>query len=56
MSFEEKFQLIGWILFILCAILFIISGLQTKDMLLLIGSIIFLLACLFFIIPLLYKK
>jgi uncharacterized membrane protein YtjA (UPF0391 family) len=56
MSFDAKFQLIGWILFIICAILFIISSIQSRDTILLIGSIVFLIACILFIIPLFLKK
>jgi len=52
MSNNTKFQLTGWLLFIICAIFFIISSIQTFDPLLLIGSIIFLIACIVFIIPL----
>ena len=49
---EIKYQLAGWILFIICAILFIISSLKDHDMLTLIGSVIFLIACIVFLIPL----
>ena len=50
-----KFELWGWILFILCACFFIASGIKNNDTLTLLGSIIFLIACLVFIIPLLIK-
>lgn len=50
-----KFDLWGWILFVLCAGFFIASGLKNHDLFSLIGSIIFLIACLVFIIPLLTK-
>jgi hypothetical protein len=56
MSMNDKLQLSGWILFVLCAILFIISSLQSRDTILLIGSILFLVACVLFIIPLIQKK
>lgn len=56
MSFDAKFQFVGWILFIICAILFIVSSIQSRDTILLIGSIVFLIACLVFIIPLFSKK
>ncbi len=49
---EIKQQLIGWILFILCAIFFIASSLKNKDTLTFIGSVLFLIACIFFIFPL----
>jgi hypothetical protein len=56
MQRDEKFQLAGWGLFVICAIFFIISSVQSGDGLLLVGSILFLLACFLFIIPLLWKK
>jgi uncharacterized membrane protein len=49
---EIKYQIIGWILFILCAIFFIVSSLKNQDILTFIGSVFFLFACIVFIIPL----
>jgi len=47
-----KYQLSGWILFIICAIFFIASGLNNHDILTFIGGVIFLIACIVFLIPL----
>jgi len=49
---ELKYQLAGWISFVICAILFMASSLRNHDTLALIGSIVFLIACIFFLIPL----
>jgi hypothetical protein len=49
---ERKFQLWGWILFIVCAAFFIASSIADNQGLMLIGSIIFLAACVVFLIPL----
>ena len=49
---EMKYHLAGWILFVICAIFFIISSLKNHDILAFIGSVIFLIACLLFVIPL----
>jgi hypothetical protein len=49
---ERTYHIAGWTLFILCAILYILSGLQSGDRLLIIGSIIFLVACITFLMPL----
>jgi Ca2+/Na+ antiporter len=49
---EIKYQLTGWILFILCAIFFIASSLKNHDILTFIGGVIFLIACFVFLIPL----
>jgi len=50
MSRKIDFQLIGWILFTLCAILYIISSLEANDWMMLGGSLLFLLACILFLI------
>jgi hypothetical protein len=52
---ERKFQLSGWILFIVCAGFFIASAIKTDDILVLAGSIIFLGGCVVFIIPMVIK-
>ncbi|MBN1636997.1 MAG: hypothetical protein JW920_10805 [Deltaproteobacteria bacterium] len=49
---EVKYQLSGWILFIICAIFFTASGLKNQDIFALLDSIVFLIACIVFIIPL----
>ena len=49
---EIKYQIVGWILFIICAIFFIASSLKNHDTLTFIGSVSFLLACIVFLIPL----
>lgn len=48
-----RYQIAGWFLFILCAVLFAVSGLKNRDMLTFAGSIVFLGACIVFLIPLL---
>ena len=50
---KTRYQLYGWVLFILCAVFFIASSLKNADYLGLVASIIFLIACFVFIIPLL---
>ncbi|MFC2026787.1 hypothetical protein ACFLUX_02300 [Chloroflexota bacterium] len=52
---ERKFQLSGWILFIVCAGFFIASAIKADDILVLAGSIIFLGGCVVFIIPMVIK-
>jgi len=49
---DLKYQLLGWILFIVCAIFFIASSLKNGDPLTLIGSVVFLIACMVFLMPL----
>jgi glucan phosphoethanolaminetransferase (alkaline phosphatase superfamily) len=49
---ELKNQLLGWILFVICAVLFILSGIRFGDVLMITASVIFLLACVVFLVPL----
>ncbi len=49
----ERYQLYGWLLFITCALLFIVESFINRQPLLFVGSIIFLLACFLFLVPLL---
>jgi hypothetical protein len=53
---EVKFQLWGWVLFILCAGFFTASSIKNGDIFSLVASFIFLIACVVFIIPLLAKQ
>ena len=50
---DVKYQLWGWMLFIVCALIFIASSIRMGDILMLIGSIFFLVACFVFLVPLL---
>ncbi|NLE94161.1 MAG: hypothetical protein GX600_00565 [Dehalococcoidia bacterium] len=53
---EETYHLVGWTLFIICAVLFIVSSILSGDAFYLAGSIIFLIACLAFLLPLLSRR
>jgi uncharacterized membrane protein YhhN len=53
---EKRYHVAGWILFVICAVVFIASGIKNKDMLTIAGSIVFLIACVVFLIPLFRKK
>ena len=53
---DFKYQLIGWIVFIVCAIFFIAASLKNHDTLTCIGSVIFFIACIVFLIPLIKVK
>ena len=52
MSREIKFQFWGWVLFVICALLFLASSLRSGDILSILASIAFLVACVVFMIPL----
>lgn len=51
---ETRYHFAGWVLFILCAVLFLFSALRVGDDILALASLIFLLGCVFFLIPLLF--
>ena len=56
---DLKIQLFGWILFVLCALLFLASSLHNQDALASYASLVFLVACFVFMVPLvkaLFKK
>jgi len=55
-SMEKKFNLTGWILFIVCAGFFITSAIKANDIWYLVGSFIFLGGCVMFIIPLIRRR
>jgi len=55
MTSETKYQVAGWVLFIICAIFFMASSWKNHDTLTFIGSIIFLIACIVFLIPIFSK-
>jgi hypothetical protein len=55
MTRNDRLQLAGWGLFILCALLYIITSIEAQSMTNLLGSVVFLIACFFFIVPLIWK-
>ncbi len=46
---EKKFELWGWLLFVISALFFIVSSVRTGDMVALLGGVFFLLACVVFL-------
>ena len=53
---ETRYHIAGWAIFVVCAVLFIVSALKSGDAIGLAGSIVFLLGCMVFIIPLIQRK
>ena len=49
---HNRFQLWGWILFVLSAMFYIASSIRAGDAISLAGGTLFLLACLVFLVPL----
>jgi len=50
---EKRAHIIGWGLFIICALFFLVSSIVNKDAFAFVGSLTFLLACFVFLFPLL---
>jgi uncharacterized membrane protein len=46
---DKKYDLWGWILFVISALFFIASSIRAGDMIGLLGGVFFLLACAFFL-------
>ena len=51
---EKRFHLLGWLLFLVCAVFFIMQSLTDSNIFGLIGSFIFLTGCVAFLIPLVH--
>ncbi len=49
---ENRYHLAGWVLFLLCAALFLFSAVRDGDGILALASLVFLLGCVLFLIPL----
>ena len=49
---ERKYNLFGWVLFVISAFFFIAASLKTGDPLGLAGGLLFLAACGLFLVPL----
>ncbi|MEO1439034.1 MAG: cytochrome oxidase subunit III [Chloroflexota bacterium] len=55
MSRDERFQLAGWVLFIICAVFYTIASIESRSWSSLAGSVVFLVACFVFMVPLIWK-
>jgi len=53
---SHKTQLLGWLLFILSAVGFIVSSARLGDLAGMVGGVLFLAGCLVFVAPLLRRK
>jgi len=52
---DTKFQLWGWGLFTVSALLYTVSAIRSGDVLALLGSLAFLIACIVFMVPLIKR-
>ena len=56
LSRQERYDLIGWICFIISATFYTVAAVEFSSLTSLLGSLAFLIACFFFMIPLLRKE
>ena len=47
---------IGWGLFIVCSLFFLLAGIRARDLYTVIGSLLFFIACFFFLVPMFRNK
>ena len=52
---DAPFHLAGWVLFLVCAFLFLYVAIRDGDYVLALASLLFLAGCIAFLIPLLKK-
>lgn len=53
---EAPFHLAGWVLFLVCAFLFLYVAARDSDLILALASLVFLSGCVAFLIPLLFRR
>jgi hypothetical protein len=53
---SDRFQLCGWLLFLVCSFFFMADSAIAGNPLGVAGSVVFLLGCVIFLIPLVQKK
>ena len=51
---HTRYQLVGWVLFVVCALLFLYVAVRDGDLLMSLASLVFLAGCIAFLIPLLF--
>jgi len=52
---DAPFHMAGWVLFLVCAFLFLYVAIRDSDLVLALASLVFLAGCIAFLIPLLKK-
>ena len=48
---EKKFELWGWVLFLVSAVFYIVGGIRNGDVVGVLGAVFFFVACIVFLIP-----
>jgi len=47
----KRLQLTGWVLFLLCGIIYLAASIRDRDLLMIAGTVCFILAVLIFLFP-----
>lgn len=53
---RRGWELAGWWFFVICSVLYIISGINARDPFSLLGSVFFLAGCVAFLFPYYHKR
>ncbi len=53
---EKRYQLIGWLLFLVCALFFVMDSLLNGTALGVAAGVTFLIACFIFLTPLVFHR
>ena len=56
LSRQEKYDLVGWILFIMSSLFYLVAAIEWESLTSILGSLFFLVACFAFVIPMLWKE
>ena len=56
LSRHEKYDVVGWGLFIVSAVFFLVAAVEWESLTSIMGSLFFLVACFVFLIPILWKE
>jgi uncharacterized membrane protein YhaH (DUF805 family) len=47
---HDRREFWGWVLFLFCAVFFLVAAIRDRDILIGIGSVVFLVACVLFLL------
>jgi F0F1-type ATP synthase assembly protein I len=55
-GYTSQMDLLGWLVFLVSSLFFLLSGVRNGDVMGVIGSALFFVACVLFIVPLLRER
>lgn len=51
-SHRRRWEMLGWILFTLCSLVYLIQGIMTQNPMSVLAAVLFFLGCIAFLVPL----